>query len=74
MRDGIALARQNKPTVALVTRTFEEQGTFVARSAGMPDIPRVILPHPVAGTGKTRMGEIAESVADEICARLRGLT
>lgn len=58
--------------MALVTETFESQGNFVSRSAGMPDIPRVILPHPVAGSGKARMGEIAESVADEICARLRG--
>lgn len=72
MRDGIALARRNKPAVALVTETFESQGNFVSRSAGMPGIPRVILPHPVAGSGKARMSEIAESVADEICARLRG--
>ena len=58
--------------MALVTEEFWEQGEFVARSAGMPDLPRVLLPHPVAGTGESAMRKIAAEVAPSIAAALRG--
>lgn len=61
MRDGINLARLGIPAVALVTEEFVPQSVFVARSAGMPDIPRVILPHPVAGTGQAALRTVAEA-------------
>jgi hypothetical protein len=66
VRDGINLALLGIPAVALITEEFWPQGDFVAQSLGMPDIPRVQLPHPVAGTGEARMGEIAEQVVDAI--------
>ena len=72
MRDGIAAARRSIPAVALVTDDFLPQGDFVARSLGMPDIPRVRLPHPVAGTGADNLRRIAAEVAPEIIAALRG--
>ncbi len=66
MRDGILFAHNNRPAVALVTTAFWPQGDFVARSAGMPDIPRLELPHPVAGTGADHMAEIATAIAPSI--------
>ena len=56
--------------MALVTTKFRDQGDFVARSVGMPDIPRVILPHPVAGTGRANFAKVAEQVADAILRAL----
>lgn len=70
MRDGISFARKGIPAVALVTTEFWPQGDFVAASVGMPAIPRVELPHPVAGTGTARMTAIAEQVADDILSAL----
>ena len=70
MRDAIAAARSSTPAVALVTTKFSPQGDFVARSAGMPDIPRVILPHPVAGTGEKAMKMVADDIADEVLRAL----
>ena len=70
MRDGINLARLGIPAVALVTEEFWSQGDFVAQSLGMPDIPRVKLPHPVAGTGVKNMGEVAGSIAPQVIAAL----
>ncbi len=55
-----------------MTETFWSQGDFVAQAVGMPDVPRLMLPHPVAGTGAQRMGEIAEQIADELLGRLAG--
>jgi len=63
VRDGINLAKLDIPAVALVTEEFWPQGDFVAQSLGMPDVPRVKLPHPVAGTGVKNMAKIAEKIA-----------
>lgn len=74
MRDGIEVARRGKAAVALVTDQFWLQGDSVAASAGMPDIPRLRLPHPVAGSGRDAMGRVADDVAQNIVGVLRGLT
>ena len=63
MRDGINLAKLGIPAVALVTEEFWPQGDFVAQSLGMPAVPRVKLPHPVAGTSEANMREVAETIA-----------
>jgi hypothetical protein len=72
VRDGIEVARRGGAAVALVTEVFWPQGDSVAASAGMPDIPRLRLPHPVAGSGHAAMGEVAESIAARVVAVLRG--
>jgi hypothetical protein len=71
VRDGIAVARKGRPAVAFVTADFWPQGDFVAAAEGMPGIPRVRLPHPVAGTGKAAMKMLAERVREEVLERLR---
>ena len=70
MRDGINLANLGIPAVALVTEEFWSQGDFVAQSLGMPAVPRVKLPHPVAGTGEANMRDIAESIAPQVIRAL----
>ncbi|MCH1553933.1 MAG: hypothetical protein L7S45_05005 [Luminiphilus sp.] len=72
MRDGINLAKMGVPSVALVTEEFWPQGDFVAESLGMPDVPRVQLPHPVAGSGIARLRKVAESIAPQIIRALEG--
>lgn len=68
MRDGIATARNGLPAIALVTEAFWPQGDFVAQSLGMPGLPRVKLPHPVAGSGMAKMQAIAEQMTPKIIA------
>jgi hypothetical protein len=58
--------------VSLVTEKFWSQGNSVATFVGMPDLPRVQLPHPVAGLDRDAMQSIADAVADAILAGLRG--
>ena len=70
MRDGIAIATKGLPAVALVTEAFWPQGDFVAESFGMPDIPRLKLPHPVAGTGQQKMREIAGALVKQMLGAL----
>ncbi len=73
MRDGVNIAKLGIPAVALVTEEFWPQGDFVANSLGMPDVPRVKLPHPVAGTGKESMKQIAAAIAPEVIAALEAI-
>ncbi len=72
MRDGINIAKRGLPCVALVTEEFWPQGDFVSRSLGMPDVPRIRLPHPVAGTGEANLKRIAGELAPAILAALEG--
>ena len=72
MRDGIEVARRGIAAVALVTEQFWLQGDSVASSAGMPDIPRLRLPHPVAGSGHDAMERVAQGIAASIVAVLSG--
>jgi len=72
VRDGIAVARRGKPALAFVTGEFWAQGDFVAQAGGMPDVPRLQLPHPVAGSGKAALALLAADIADEVLARLAG--
>ncbi|MCP5180253.1 MAG: hypothetical protein R3E84_18550 [Pseudomonadales bacterium] len=74
MRDGYMAATLGIPAVSLVTEKFWPQGDFVANSLGMPDLPRVQLPHPVAGTGTDNMRRVAETMAERIIAALKGGT
>ena len=70
MRDGIAIANRGIPAVALVTEKFWAQGDFVAKALGMSGVPRVCLPHPVAGTGADNLMRVDEEIAPRIIEAL----
>jgi hypothetical protein len=72
VRDGIELARRERAVVTLVTEPFWQQGDLIALSNGMPDIPRLRLPHPVSGSGAAAMAQLADALAPRIIAVLRG--
>ena len=72
MRDGINIAKRGLPCVALVTEEFWPQGDFVSESLGMPDVPRIRLPHPVAGTGAANLQRVAREIVPAILAALEG--
>lgn len=71
-RDAVTFARRGVPAVALVSEKFWDSAAFVARSVGMPTVPRVKLPHPVTGTGHDNIVKIADGIVDEIVRRLGG--
>jgi hypothetical protein len=71
-RNAVNLARAGVPVCALMSEKFWEAGGFVARSVGMPDVPRVRLPHPVSGTGSVRIAEIAREAAPLVIEAWKG--
>ena len=71
MRDGIEAAKRGLPSIAFVTDDFWKQGNFVAQAQGMPDVPRIKLPHPVAGQGQVAMAAMAQEIIHEIFSKLQ---
>jgi hypothetical protein len=72
VRDGIAFARRGRPVVILVTEKFEDEAKFVSRAVGMPDVPIVYLPHPIAGLEPADRNRVAVGVAGEVLRALGG--
>ncbi|MBL6630290.1 MAG: hypothetical protein ISP33_06260 [Ilumatobacteraceae bacterium] len=72
MRDGIQLAMRGVAVVALVTEPFWQQGDLIALSGGMPDMPRIRLPHPVAGSSAEEMAALADQIVPRLLEVLRG--
>ncbi|MCP3992052.1 MAG: hypothetical protein GY724_23475 [Actinomycetia bacterium] len=72
MRDGVEAARRGIPAVSLVTEKFWPQGDFVAMSEGMTDLPRIKLPHPVAGSGQEHMAKVAVEIRDQLVRSIEG--
>jgi hypothetical protein len=70
VRDAISFARLGTPAIAIVSEAFWSQGDFVARSLGMPDVPRVQIPHPVSGSGRENMQRVANSITNELISTL----
>jgi hypothetical protein len=68
--DAIIIARSGIPTVALITSRFVEQGRLIAAARGMPDLPQVALPYPIAGTGEEAIARTASDSALPILGAL----
>jgi hypothetical protein len=54
-----------------VTEDFWPQGNFTADSLGMPQVPRVKLPHPLAGTGQEHLRAVAKNMVPLIVEQLK---
>jgi hypothetical protein len=70
VRDGVFAARLGVPSVAILTEEFVTQGEFVARAIGMPAIPRVVIEHPVSGTGRANLERVAREVTPRLLKAL----
>ena len=70
MGDSIKIALRNTPVVALIGDKFWEQSVLVARAQGLPDLPRVKFPYPLAGSGADNLHRVAVAVVDEVLRAL----
>ena len=70
IHDAVAFERLGVPTVSLATSLYEELVTATARSEGMPDVKRVILPHPLEGVPDVDLDAIARRVVDPVVGAL----
>ncbi len=70
MLDAVNLERLGIPTVTVVTEPFTVAADTVARSLGMPDIPRVVIPHDYLSEDTDAITKKLEPLLEEIVDRL----
>ena len=70
MLDAVNLERLGIPTVTVVTEPFTLAADTVARSLGMPDIPRVVIPHDYLSEDTDAIAKKLEPLLEEIVDRL----
>ncbi len=70
MLDAVNLERLGIPTVTVVTEPFTVAAETVARSLGMPDVPRVVIPHDYLSEDKDAIAKKLEPLLEEIVDRL----
>jgi len=68
--DAVNLERLGIPTVTVVTEPFTVAADTVARSLGMPDVPRVVIPHDYLSEDTDAIAKKLEPLLDEILDRL----
>ena len=61
-----------KPTVTVCTNRFEVLARVTATSMGMPNLPLVIVPHPVGGISPEEVKAKADSIIENVISRLLG--
>ena len=49
------------PAAVVVTAVFENLGRTAARAQGYPDLPMLVLPHPMEARPETEVHEIARA-------------
>ncbi|MCY3636792.1 MAG: hypothetical protein OXH23_14430 [bacterium] len=64
------LERLGIPTVTVVTEPFTVAADTVARSLGMPDVPRVVIPHDYLSEDTDAIAKKLEPLLEEILNRL----
>ena len=70
MLDAVNLERLGIPTVTVVTEPFTVAADTVARSLGMPDVPRVVIPHDYLSEDTDVIAKKLEPLMEEILDRL----
>ncbi len=70
MLDAVNLERLGIPTVTVVTEPFTVAANTVARSLGLPDVPRVVIPHDYLSEDTDAVAKKLEPLLEEIVDRL----
>ncbi len=58
--------------MVVVTAVFENLGRTAARAQGYPDLPMLVLPHPMESRPEAEIREIARTRFDALIALLGG--
>ena len=55
-------------TITVTTDRFVNLGRMQAAALGKPELPLVVIPHPLAGLGEEQARERGRAVAEEVLA------
>lgn len=70
MHDTTWFEIQGRPAVFLASSEFIDAADVQARALGLPDVRRVIVPHPIQDATDDEMRAKADAVVDQVLAAL----
>ena len=72
MHDTTWFEIHGRPAVFIASSEFIDAADVQARALGLPDVRRVIVPHPIQDATDDEMRDKADAIEDAVLAALRG--
>lgn len=66
----MALERRNVATATFLTDAFEKYGRGLAQMQGMPELPEIVIPHPIASRPNEELREKVRKVYPQVLAAI----
>jgi hypothetical protein len=66
----VLLEKSGKPTVTVCSNRFEVLARATATGMGMPNLPLVIVPHPIGGISAEEVIVKADGIVDKVITQL----
>ena len=70
--DAIELEKAGTPAVVVTTTRFEPIAVTLSASFGLPDVRKLVLPHPLGGTDEPTLREWVDAATERTVALLTG--
>lgn len=74
MHDTVWFEIQGRPAVFIASSEFVEAADVQAHALGLPDVRRVIVPHPIQDATDAEMCAKADAIVDRVIEALAGPT
>ena len=72
VQDAIELEKAGRPAVVVTTTRFEPVAATLSASFGLAELRRLVLPHPIGGTGDRTLREWADAGVDRLISLFTG--
>jgi hypothetical protein len=66
----VVLEKSGIPTVTVCSNRFEVLAKATAKGLGMPDLPLVIVPHPIGGISAEEVTAKADQILDKLITQI----
>ena len=66
----MVLEKSGKPTVTVCSNRFEVLAKATAAGLGMPNLPLVVVPHPIGGISAEEVIAKADSILDKVIKQM----
>jgi len=70
MHDSIWFEINGKPTVVIASDVFVDAAEAQSKALGLPDAPRVFVPHPIQDATDEELQARADAIVDQVIAAL----
>jgi hypothetical protein len=70
MHDSIWFEINGKPTVVVASHVFVDAAEAQSKALGLPEAPRVFVPHPIQDATDEELYAKADAIVDQVIAAL----